>query len=81
MINDANVTLPSDHNFLLRIGMELPLQGLTRNIILNVQLLCTMPIGAGGLGIDSWASQIGHSVANGSPPLHELWSPGAEPRR
>ena len=28
-----------------------------------------MAIGAGGLGYDSGVSRIGHSVANGSPPL------------
>ena len=27
------------------------------------------PIGAGGLGFDFQAGQIGHSVDNGSPPL------------
>ena len=41
-------------------------------------------IGARGLGFNSGAGQIGHSVANGSPPLRcfsELCSPGAQPRR
>ena len=32
--------------------------------------------GAGSLGFDSWAGQIGHSVANVSPPLQRFffWS-------
>ena len=32
-------------------------------------MLKGMAIGAGGLGLYSRAGQIGHSVANGSPPL------------
>ena len=42
---------------------------------------------AGGLGFDSRAGQIGHSVVNGSPPkkscdiFSELCCPGTKPRR
>ena len=30
-------------------------------------------IGAGDLGFDSWIGQIGHSVANDSPPLQHFF--------
>ena len=30
-------------------------------------------IGAGGLGFDFWAGQIGHRVANDSPPLRHFF--------
>ena len=37
------------------------------------QLLKLIVIGAGGMGFDSRAGQIGHSVAYGSPPLRRFF--------
>ena len=60
-----------------------------RNELEKYALHCSLAqldiaIGARGLGFNSGAGQIGHSVANGFPPLRcfsELCCPGTKPRR
>ena len=54
----------------VRLSLALPLSNNIEFGLANVSSVVKhIAIDAGGYGIDSWAGQIEHSVANSSPPL------------